>query len=133
VFLKLGECSTLVNFMLKGLFRSATSFQVHGFENSCYQGYDSIADAKAAWEHACACSVIGNPSPKKKTASSVSIQKFSVSHPGTPTKAPTTPLPSNFSPSNIAPIQPRAMTSPPFWPHTYSNLSSTAVQEPLPQ
>jgi hypothetical protein len=92
VFLKLGECSTLVNFTLKGFFRSATSFQVHGFENSRYQGYDSIADAKAAWEHACACSVIGNPSPKKKKASSVSVQKFSVSHPGMPTKAPTTPV-----------------------------------------
>ena len=83
VFFKLGECLALLFSTLKGSFRSATSFQVHGFESSSYQGYDSVVEAEAAWEHACACGVIGNPSsPMKKTSTSpASIQKISVPHP----------------------------------------------------
>jgi hypothetical protein len=127
VFFKLGECPALVISMLKGFYRSATSFQVHGFESSSYQGYNSIAEAEAAWEHACACGVIGNPSsPMKKTPTSpASIQKASVPHP------PTT-----------------AIITSPSWLRSYSNLPSclssesslnfsstadSAVQELLPQ
>ena len=146
MFLKLGECSALIISTLKGFHRSATSFQVDGFENSRYQGYNSLAEAEAAWEHACACGIIGNPdSPMKKTGtSSASIRKISVPRP--PTKAPTTTFPSNVPPSNLAPIQPQAIITPPLWRHSYSdlpstslssesslNLSSTAAQEPLPQ
>ena len=61
MFFKLGECPALVISTLKGFYRSATSFQVLSFESSRYQGYDSVAKAEAAWEHACACSIIGTP------------------------------------------------------------------------
>ena len=68
-----------------------------------------------------------------------------VLHPHPPTKAPTTPLPSNLPLSNLAPIHPRAIISSPLWLHSYSSLPFTclsesslgilsiAVQEPLPQ
>ena len=88
-----------------------------------------------------------NPSsPMKKMATSpASIQKTPVPHPHLPTKAPTTPLPSNLPLSNLAPINPQAIISSPLWLRSYSSLpstclsetslgiSSTAVQEPLPQ
>jgi hypothetical protein len=138
VSFKLGECLhclALLISMLKGSPRSATSFQVHGFESSSYQGYESLVEAEAAWEHACACGVIGNPSSSMKTSakSPASIQKTSV------------PPPTNLPSSNLAPIQPRTIVSSPLWLHNDSNLPSTclssessldslstAVQEPLP-
>ena len=134
-FFKLGECLALFFSTLKGFSRSATSFQVHGFESSSYQGYDSVFEAEAAWEHACACGVIGNPSsPMKKTTTSPTL-------PHMPAK---TPLP----PSNLAPIVPRVIVSSPSWPRPQSSLPSTcpspvssesldfmstAVPEPLPE
>ena len=134
MFFKLGECLALFFSTLKGFSRSATSFQVHGFESSSYQGYDSVFEAEAAWEHACACGVIGNPSsPMKKTTTGSPL-------PHMPTTMPI--------PSNLAPIHPRVIVSSPSWPHPHSNLPSpcpspvpsesldsmlTAVPEPLPE
>ena len=129
----------IVYFYADRFSRSATSFQVLGFESSSYQGFDSVFEAEAAWEHACACSVIGNPSnPMKKTTTDPFL-------PHTPTK---TPFQSDLPPSNLAPIRPRAIVSSPSWPRPRSNLPSpcpspgssetldflsTAVQEPLPE